>query len=118
MGKRTFCGLCTSNCGIEVQVEKGEVARIIGDCQSPFGKGQPCIKASALVDLHRHPDRLNYPLKRTGRRGEGKWERISWDQALAEIASRLDEIRGPFGPESLVSMAGTIHNGLEWAAWR
>ena len=118
MAKRTFCGLCTSNCGIEVHVQRGRVTKVIGDSQSPFGKGQLCIKASGLVDLHRHADRLNYPLKRAGKRGEGKWERISWSQALDEIASKLAKIRDRFGPEALVSMAGTIHNGLEWAAWR
>ena len=118
MIKKTFCGLCTSNCGIEVHVEKGGVAKVLGDRQSPFGKGQICIKASALMDVHEHPGRLNYPLKRTGERGEGKWERISWSQAMDEIASKLARIRDQYGPEALVYIAGTIHNGVEWAGWR
>src|SRR4030042_431523 len=90
--KRTFCGLCVSNCGIEVHVARGKPIKVVGDSGSPFGQGKLCIKASALLALHGHPDRLNYPLKRQGKRGEGKWQIISWTQAMDEIAHKLTSI--------------------------
>ena len=79
--------------------------RITGDPSSPRGT-HLCERSIAGVDFHYHPDRVNYPLKRIGERGEGKWERISWEKATDEIAQKLDAIRSRFGPEALAVLGG------------
>jgi hypothetical protein len=61
-----------------------------------------------------HPEHLNYPLKRAGARGEGKWQRISWDQALDEIAEKLKSIKAQYGAESLVFAEGTYRGSPFW----
>jgi len=67
----------------------------------------PCIKGATIPDIMYHPDRLLYPLKRVGQRGEGKWERISWDEALDNIAGSLKEIRERYGPETIHLKSGS-----------
>lgn len=116
--KKTSCGSCLYQCGVKVYVSNGEVVKIDGDEENPLGKGRLCIKAAAALDLHNHSNRLNYPLKRIGERGEGKWEKISWQQAMDEIAVKIKEIRGKYGPEAVAYMGGTVHEPGDWAAWR
>jgi anaerobic selenocysteine-containing dehydrogenase len=111
--KRTFCGFCewAGHCGILVHVKDDEVIKVEGDPNSPFHPfpeaGKLCPKGMSAVEWHYHPGRLNYPLKRVGERGEGKWKRITWDQALDEIAEKLKEIRERYGPEALATLGGT-----------
>ena len=88
--RRTFCTLCPQHCGMLIEVdEAGHPVRFDGDQENPVAKGKLCIKGTACIELHEHPDRLNYPLKRVGVRGENQWERITWEQALDEIAAKL-----------------------------
>ena len=63
-----------------------------------------------MVEAVNHPDRLKYPLKRAGERGENKWERISWDEALDIIEENVRRIQKEYGPESIVGMMGTGRN--------
>jgi anaerobic selenocysteine-containing dehydrogenase/thioredoxin reductase len=74
-----------------------------------------CIKGATIPDVMYHPDRLTHPLKRVGERGEGKWERISWDEAISTIAGRLKEIKEKDGPEAIhVSCgSGQKHIGIQ-----
>ena len=74
-----------------------------------------CIKGATIADLMYHPDRLRYPLRRTGARGEGKWERISWNEALDTIAARLKETKEKFGPEGIHISCGSgqKHIGIQ-----
>ena len=74
-----------------------------------------CIKGATIPEVMYHPDRILYPLKRAGARGEGKWQRISWDEALDTIASRLKEIKETSGPEAIhVSCgSGQKHIGIQ-----
>jgi anaerobic selenocysteine-containing dehydrogenase/thioredoxin reductase len=74
-----------------------------------------CIKGATIPDVMYHPDRLLYPQKRVGERGEGKWERISWDEALDTIAGKLKEIKEKYGPEAIHISCGSgqKHVGLE-----
>lgn len=72
------CTLCEACCGIEVRVEDGRIAAIRGDPRDPLSQGRICAKAAALRDLHEDPDRLRYPIRRTG----SGWERIEWGAAL------------------------------------
>ena len=71
-----------------------------GDPDFPQNEGFMCPKGLAVTQVLYHPDRIKYPMKRMGERGEGKWQRISWDEALDETASRFKEI-AKWGPESI-----------------
>jgi thiosulfate reductase / polysulfide reductase chain A len=104
---RSVCRICHGGCGAIVTVKDGRVAGVKGDPASPMSKGWMCIKGLATPEIANHPDRLKHALKRTGQRGSGQWEQISWDQALGEIAARLDTIRKETGPESIALGQGT-----------
>lgn len=104
---RTCCQSSHSECGVLVHVEDGKVIRMEGDPAHPFTKGFICIKCRVQPQLVDHPDRLKYPLKRTGERGSGIWKRISWDEALEGIATGLTEIKESHGSESIASIHGT-----------
>jgi anaerobic selenocysteine-containing dehydrogenase len=71
----------------------------------PRTKG--CPRLAGAKEYVYHPDRVRFPLKRVGERGENKWQRVTWNQALDEIADKLSGIKDRYGPESLVSTAGT-----------
>jgi thiosulfate reductase / polysulfide reductase chain A len=115
--KRTLCGFCPAHCGMLVEVEDDRPVRFIGDLESPGNQGMLCVKATATLELHDHPDRVDQVLKRVGKRGEGKWEAIGWDQALDEIAEKLRDIRDREGPEALATLGGSMH-WRDWATWR
>ncbi|MCL7401156.1 MAG: molybdopterin-dependent oxidoreductase [Thaumarchaeota archaeon] len=105
---RTVCGGCMCECGVLAHVdESGEVVALEGDPDHPLSEGYMCPKGLSYLQLVYHPDRLKYPLKRIGERGEGKWKRVSWEEALSDIASRLLEIREKYGPESIMISYGT-----------
>lgn len=104
---RTCCQSSHCECGVLVQVKDGKVAKIMGDPQHPFTRGYVCVKAQAQHQLIYHADRLKVPLKRIGERGSGKWERISWEEALNGIAGKLEEIKNGYAPESIASIHGT-----------
>jgi anaerobic selenocysteine-containing dehydrogenase len=100
-----------------VEVENGRAVRFQGDPDNPVNSGRLCVKAGATLELHEHPDRLNHVLKRVGRRGDGEWEKIGWNQAMNEIAAKLADIRKREGPEALATLGGTMH-ARDWATWR
>ena len=83
------CLLCPAGCGILGEVIDGRVIEITGNPTHPNNRGKICSRGHAGLNVLYDPDRLLYPLKRSGARGEGRWSRISWDQALEEIAKRL-----------------------------
>jgi anaerobic selenocysteine-containing dehydrogenase len=76
-----------------------------------------CSRGQLILEHLYHPDRVNFPLKRAGGKGEGKWQRISWDQALDEIASKIGDIKSSFGAESLSFCGGTYRTYM-WASKR
>ncbi|MGB0906371.1 MAG: molybdopterin oxidoreductase family protein [Maricaulaceae bacterium] len=82
------CHLCEANCGVLMTVENGKVTSVKGNPDHVLSEGYICPKATAIADLQEDPDRLRGPKKRVGDR----WEDISWDAALAEIAARHQEI--------------------------
>jgi thiosulfate reductase/polysulfide reductase chain A len=116
--KKTSCGFCHWQCGVRVYMRDGKPIKIEGDCENPIGRGMTCVKNSAALEFHNHPDRLNYPLKRAGERGEGKWRRVSWKEALNEIADKLQQIKQEYGPEAVLFLGGMPHEPGDWAAWR
>ena len=105
--RRSYCGLCHSRCGMLLHVENGKVEKITGDPEHPITRGALCERGRLMLDHIYHPDRLNHPLKRVGERGEGRWERVTWEQALDEVAEKLSKLRDEFGAETLAFTHGT-----------
>jgi len=104
---KSACRACHGGCGVLVHVEDGKVVKVKGDPESPLNKGKMCPKGAASIENLYHPDRLKYPLKRVGKRGEGKWKRISWDEALDTVVGRINEIKESHGIESVGVGTGT-----------
>lgn len=103
--KKAACCLCLNMCGAEVHVKDGEAVGVKGDKQFR-SQGFICEKCREVINYHNHPKRLNYPLKRVGARGENKWQRISWNQGLDEVAEKLSKIRDEYGPEAVATLGG------------
>lgn len=105
---RGYCALCTAHCATIATVENGRVTRLDPDPDHPNG-GVICVKGKAAPELVYHPDRLNYPLRRTRPKGDADpgWQRTSWDEALDAIAERLGAIRQRYGPQAVALVKGT-----------
>lgn len=107
--KKAICSHCSARCGVLVQVEGDRPVGIAGDLQHPVSKGFLCRRGLAAIEYFEHPERLLYPLKRVGARGEGRWEQVGWDEAMDDIAARLGRIRDLSGPEAVAYLCGTYH---------
>ena len=104
---KSHCRMCHGGCGVLVYLKDGKVAKIAGDPDCPINHGTLCSKGIGSLQLVDHPDRLTYPVQRTGPKGSGKWRRISWDDALDTIAARISDYKESFGAESIVMGYGT-----------
>ena len=100
--KKTTCVMCAVCCGLEVKVENNRIVKVRPDKDSPISEGYVCRKGMNIAYHQHNADRLLYPMKKAG----GKFERISWDQAIGEIAEKLKKILQEHGPRSLASVAG------------
>jgi anaerobic selenocysteine-containing dehydrogenase len=102
------CNLCEAMCGVRIEVEGERVTSIRGDEHDPLSHGYICPKAAALKELHEDPDRLRHPMRRTGT----GWEKVSWDDALGEVARRLHGIQEEHGRDAAAVYVGnpTVHN--------
>lgn len=102
------CNLCEAICGLEIQLENGQIKSIKGDKQDPISKGHICPKAVALQDIYNDPDRLRIPIKKTA---EG-WKKITWKQAFDEVTSNLKRIQREHGNNAVAIYLGnpTVHN--------
>ena len=102
------CNLCEAMCGLVASVDGGRVTDLRGDPDDPFSRGHICPKAPALVEIHQDPDRLREPLRRTAT----GWEKVSWETALGETASRLRAIQQQYGRNAVAVYAGNpnVHN--------
>ncbi len=87
----TTCFNCESACGLLAYIDKEtmQVRKFEGNPEHPGSRGRNCAKGPATINQITDPDRILYPLKRTGKRGEGKWVRVSWDEVLDDIAARI-----------------------------
>ncbi|MEQ9587952.1 MAG: molybdopterin-dependent oxidoreductase [Parvibaculaceae bacterium] len=104
--KYSVCSICDIGCQVRTEVKDGQVSRVIAH-DNPMLANNICFKGVAAPSIHNHPDRLRKPLKRVGERGEDKWEEISYEQAMDEIAERLKKVVNQYGPESFaVSTSG------------
>lgn len=104
---RTICQGCHSECGVLVHVEDDRVIKIKPDPAHPSSRGYICVKGINYDHFTCHPDRIKYPLRRAGGKGSGKWERISWDTALDEIAEKLTGIKEEYSNYSIGTFHGT-----------
>ena len=101
-----MCQLCSTICGTIGHVKDGRLIKIEGNPKDPNSRGYLCARGHAGLNHLYHPERLLYPLKRVGERGEGKWKRISWDEALDEIATKLKAVRDSGHPEKFAFHQG------------
>jgi formate dehydrogenase len=102
--KVTFCRICEPLCGLVATVEDGKLISLRADKDSPHSKGFCCTKGIAMAEVQNDPDRILFPLKRVG--GPGEFERVSWDEALSDIAGRLRRLRDRYGPKSIAVHMG------------
>lgn len=100
------CRACISNCGVKVHVRDGRVVKVEGDERDPMSKGRVCAKGLAAVQALYNPMRMKYPMKRVGARGENKWERISWDEAVNTIVDNLMEVYEKDPMQLVISTGG------------
>jgi thiosulfate reductase / polysulfide reductase chain A len=115
--RKGWCGPCHVRCGMLVHFENGRAVRVEGDPENPVNRGALCRRGQLMLEHLYNPDRLNVPLKRSGRRGDGKWRHITWDQAMDEIAEKLGTLRDRHGAETLAFSRGTYRT-YGWAMKR
>ena len=101
--RHTFCRICESLCGLEVTIEDGHLTRIRPDDDHVATGGFACIKGISQHKLYSSPDRLRYPMRRTGE----QWDRVSWDTAESEIGAKVKAIVAEHGPDSVAMYVGT-----------
>jgi anaerobic selenocysteine-containing dehydrogenase len=100
--KKTSCVLCFNNCGLEVITEGSKILKVRGDRNNPRSQGYICRKGANVAYFQNNPERLKYPLKRVG----SSFERVSWKQALDEIACKIKATVEDHGPRSVAYMGG------------
>ena len=110
--KKTACALCGNGCGLEAQVEGNRIVKVRGDKENPVSEGYVSRKGMNIASHLHNADKVLYPLKRVG----NDFERISWDQAITEIATKLRDILDRHGPRSLASLFGGGEFGVGGAA--
>ncbi len=101
---------CPSACSLSVSVEDGRIVDVVGDPAHPFTQGVICGKVHDYAERVYSPMRVLYPMRRVGEKGAGEFERISWDDAIEEIAHRFTRVLAQWGPEAILpfSYAGTL----------
>jgi anaerobic selenocysteine-containing dehydrogenase len=114
----TLCAMCgpnAFNCGVYAFVKDNCFVKIAGMNESPVNHGSLCAKAHAAPQWVYSPDRLKSPLKRTGKKGEGKFTEISWDEAISIIADKLKEQKEKYGSESLAILSPAYRSYNDYA---
>ena len=108
---RTICRNCHGGCGALVTVKDGKVINIKGDFDRVTSLGYLCPKGRHSISYANHPDRITHPMKRVGSRGENRWERISWQEAMDLLEGKCKDAIRDYGPEYIGKACGT---GREW----
>ena len=98
---------CPDACSWIVTLEDDKPVKLRGNPEHPFSRGTLCVKVNPYLKYSAHPDRLLYPMRRVGEKGEGRFERISWDAALTEIAERLQTTINEYGGEAIWPYGGS-----------
>lgn len=102
----SICGECTGGCSVRVRTVGGRAVGLTGNPLYPLNRGGMCPKGLAALQSLYNPDRVEGPLAREGRRGEGRWRHISWDEALRTVAGRLRALREQREPHRVVFLSG------------
>lgn len=112
----TFCGMCgpTAGCGVYAFVKNGQFIKVAGMKESPVNKGGLCPKGHAASQWVYSSERLKYPFKRVGKKGEGKFEKISWNEAIEMISDTLKRQKEKYGPESLAILSPALRSYNEY----
>ena len=95
--KRTICQSCDIACSVVCEVKKGRVVKVRSS-DNPIFRDNICMKGIIAPKGFAHPNRILHPLKRVGERGSGEWEQVSWEDAMADIGTRLKAIISDHGP--------------------
>lgn len=103
---KTNCRACIFNCGVLAHVRNGRVVKLEGNPEYPMTTGSMCAKGLSGINALYHPNRNKYPMIRVGERGENKWKRISWQEAIDIIAKKLMETRAKYGAEAVFCSTG------------
>jgi len=109
--RHSVCALdCPDACSVLVEIEDGKARKLRGNPLHPVTRGFLCAKVTQYLDREYSPDRLLYPQKRAGAKGEGRFERVTWDEALNTVAEHLGAIANEYGTEAILpySYAGTM----------
>ncbi|MBY9077692.1 molybdopterin oxidoreductase family protein [Paenibacillus sp. HN-1] len=93
---------CPDTCGLLVHKKDGKIEKVTGNPEHPVTRGAICNKVRHMAERVHHPERLTTPLRRVGPKGEGRFEAISWDEAIAEIAGTFSRLSEEYGPESIL----------------
>jgi anaerobic selenocysteine-containing dehydrogenase len=110
---RGACGHdCPDTCAWTVDVQDGTATRLAGDPAHPFSRGTLCAKVNHYLERVYHPERVLHPLKRTGRKGDGQFTQVSWDDALADIAARWQAIIAESGAEAILPYSSAGVQGV------
>ena len=104
--KASTCNLCPASCGIVVRTREHEANKIEGNPFHPVNRGALCARGQAGLQVLYNPDRIKHPLRRAGERGEGKWQEITWEEAIKSLANKLREIKTARQEESVVFITG------------
>ena len=112
----TVCAQCMGGCGILARVIDGWAVNIAGNPLHPVNRGTLCPKGIAGLQGLYNPDRIRTPLKRVGKRGEGRWQQISWDEAIQLVTGPLRDLRQNGEPQSLAFLGGQ-YRGLMRSLW-
>ena len=101
---------CHNSCGLLLYVKDGKLEKVEGDPLSPFVNGKLCVRCLDMPEAVNNPDRLKYPMKRVGERGENKWERISWDEAFDICEREVRKVWDEYGGNAILLIHGTGRN--------
>jgi anaerobic selenocysteine-containing dehydrogenase len=102
----TCCRNCTAECGVLAHVKDGRVIKLEGNPEFTRSEGALCVKGLSGIQALYNPNRNKYPMQRVGARGENKWKRVSWEEAIDKIARKLMEFREKYGAESVFASTG------------
>ena len=113
---KSVCRGCHGGCGALLHVKDNKLIKVEGNPDAPLNHGSLCPIGYAAPDLVHHPDRLQYPMRRKGARGSGEWQRITCDDALGEMADKLNKIRAEYGAHTIVMGTGTGRHHAPWVS--
>ena len=106
---KTICSICSAGCGIKAEVHNGVWVRQEPAHDHPISEGSHCCKGTDQIDLTKSKQRIKYPMKKEN----GKWERLSWEQAISEISSKMLKIREENGPDTVEFLGSAKFNNQQ-----